>query len=105
MVHVPLDEISALFSYYHAELKPLLGSRKDRYSPQHHRLKPHVNTLYDASKAEVLIGRSKWEDREIMLKRNNDAIAKWLDRQYEDHAKAMKSIDQQTGQTSILSFM
>ena len=46
------------------------------------------------------------EDRIIILNRNNDAIAKWLDRRYEDRAKAMKAIYQQeTGQTSIISFM
>ena len=49
--------------------------------------------------------RSKLEDREIILSRNSDAIAKWLDRQFEDRAKPMKAINQRTGQTSIISFV
>ena len=54
---------------------------------------------------QVLIDRSKLEERAIILSRNNDAISKRLDRRYKDRAKEMKAIDQQTGQTSILRFM
>ena len=82
----------------------LFGSRKDRYSLQSHRLQLHVNNWCGAIRAEVLIDRSKLEERAIILSRNNDAIAKWLDRRYEDRAKSMKAIDQRTGQTSILRF-
>ena len=45
------------------------------------------------------------EELEIILSRNNDAIAEWIDRRYEDLAQAMKAIDQRTGQMSILRFM
>ena len=44
-------------------------------------------------------------DRAIILSRNNDAIAKWLDRRYEDRAKAMKTLSKRTGQMSMFSFL
>ena len=34
-----------------------------------------------------------------------DAIAKWFDRRYEDHAKIMKTLKQRTGQTLMFSFL
>ena len=83
----------------------LFGSRKDRYSIQRHRLQLHVNNWYDAPRTEALIDRFKLADRQIVLSKNKGAIAKWLDRQFEDRAKAMKTINQRTGQTSIFSFM
>ena len=52
-----------------------------------------------------MINRSKLEDPATVLSKNNDVIAKWIDRRYEDLAKAMKATGQQTGQTSIISFM
>ena len=64
-----------------------------------------MNNWYDVPRAEALIDRSKLVDREIILSRNNDAIAKWLDRRYEDRAKAMKTSNQRTGQTSMFSFL
>ena len=48
--------------------------------------------------------KSKLKDREIILSKNNDAIAKWLDRRYEDRTKMMKTLKQRTGQMSLLSF-
>ena len=48
----------------------------------------HVKEWYDAPRKVALIVRSKLPDREINLSKNDDAIAKWLDRQYEDRAKS-----------------
>ena len=64
-----------------------------------------MNNWYDVPRDETLIDISKLGGRAIILSKNNDAIAKWLDRRYEDRARAMKTIDQRTGQTSIFSFM
>ena len=65
----------------------LFGSRKDRYSLQRDRLQLKVKEWYNAPRAEALIDKSKLKGRAIILSKNNDAIAKWLDRQYEDRAK------------------
>ena len=65
----------------------------------------HVNTWYDAPREEILIEKSKLEARELILKKNNDAIAKWLDRRYEARAKIMKALKRNTGQTSMLRYL
>ena len=57
----------------------LFGSRKDRYKLQRTRLHQHVNTWYDAPREETLIGKSKLADRELILRKTNNAISKWLD--------------------------
>ena len=67
---------------------------------------PSSEYWYDASIAEVLIdSRSKLEERPIILSKNNDAIAKWIDCRYKDRAKAMKAIARRTGQLTILRSM
>ena len=91
--------------WFNRRNKKLLGSRKDRYSLLRHRLQLYVNNWYDAPRTEALIDRFKLADRQIVLSKNKGAIAKWLDRQFEDRAKAMKTINQRTGQTSIFSFL
>ena len=53
----------------------------------------------------ILIEKSKLEARELILKKNNDAIAKWLDRRYEARAKIMKALKRNTGQTSMLRYL
>ena len=51
------------------------------------------------------IDKPKLEPRERILKKNNDAIAKWLDRRHSDHAKMMKALKRNTGQTTMLWFL
>ena len=46
-----------------------------------------MNTWYDAPIKEVLIDKSKLAAHAIIMSKNNDAIALWLDRRYEDRAK------------------
>ena len=82
----------------------LFGSRKDRYKLQRTRLIQHVNMWYDAPREQILIDKSKIEAREQIIK-NNDAIAKWLDRRYEARAKIMKALKRNTGQTSMLLYL
>ena len=60
---------------------------------------------YDAPREETLIDKSKLEARELILKKINDTIAKWLDCRYEDHAKLMKALKRNTGQTSMLCYL
>ena len=60
---------------------------------------------YDAPRDEALIDKSKLSNREIIMSRNNNAIVKWLDSQYEDHANVMKTLKQQTGQLLMFSFL
>ena len=64
-----------------------------------------MKNWYDAPRDETLIDKSKLKDREIILSRNNDAIAKWLDRRYEDRAKLIETLKRKTGQTSMLSLL
>ena len=65
----------------------------------------HVKEWYDAPRKEALIDRSKLPERELILRKNNDAIVKWLDRGYEDREKVMETLKQRTGQLSMLSFL
>ena len=84
----------------------LIGSRKDWYSLQHHRLQLHVKNWYNTPRDETLIDRSKLlNDCEIILSRNNDAIAKWLDRRYEDREQMLETFKRKTGQMSMFSFL
>ena len=83
----------------------LFGVRKDWYKLQRVRLIQLVNNWYDAPREEIIIDKSKLEPRERILKRNNDAIAKWLDRRYADCAKLMKSFKRNTGQMSMLRYL
>ena len=64
-----------------------------------------MNNWYDAPREERIIDKSKLEPRERILKRNNDAIAKWLDRRHANHAKLMKSLKRNTGQMSMLRYL
>ena len=64
-----------------------------------------MKNWYEAPSDETLIDKSKLKDREIILSRNNDAIAKWLDRRYEARAKIMKALKRNTGQTSMLRYL
>ena len=82
----------------------LFGEKKDRYRLQRERLFQHVHNWYDAPREERILAKSKLEPREQILKKNNDAIAKWLDRRYTDRAKQLKSINNKSGQTSLLSY-
>ena len=85
--------------------RTLYVSKRVYFEPnQCHRLKLHENIWYDAPRSEVLIDRSKLEDRVIILSKINDTLAKWLDIRHADRAKTMKAIAQRTGQTSIISF-
>ena len=83
----------------------LFGSRKDRNMLQRTWLYQHVNTWYDASRKEALINKSKFPVGEIVLSKNNDAIAKWLDRRYDDRAKFIETFKRNTGKQSIFSFL
>ena len=66
----------------------LFGSRKDWHSLQRHQLKLYLNIWCDALRAGVY--RSKLGGHAIILSRNNDAIAKWLDSRYDDRANTGK---------------
>ena len=59
---------------------------------QQTRLHQHVNMWYTAPREDSLIDKSKLADRETILSKNNDAIVKWLNRQYEDRAKIMNTL-------------
>ena len=59
---------------------------------QRTRLHLPVKEWYDAPREEALIEKSKLVAREIILSKNNDAIAKWLYRRYEYRAKVMKTL-------------
>ena len=72
---------------------------------QQTRLYQHVNNWYDAPREEILIDKSKLATCGLSMRKTNDAIAKWLDRQSEDHAKLMKTLKQTTGQLSIFSYL
>ncbi len=63
-----------------------------------------MHNWYDAPREERILAKSKLEPREQILKKNNDAIAKWLDRRYADRAKQLKSITSKLGQTSLLRY-
>ena len=63
-----------------------------------------MNNWYEAPREERIIDKSKLEPRERILKKNN-AIAKWLDRQYADCAKMMKALKRNTGQMTMLRFL
>ena len=78
----------ACWSTWHQRL---FGLRKDRYRLQQIRLRQHVNTWYTAPREEALIDKSKLPARELILRKINDAIAKWLDCRSEDRAKIMKT--------------
>ena len=58
-----------------------------------------------APREETLIDRSKLVARELILRKTNNAIAKWLDRRSEDRAKIMKTLKRDTGQLSIFSYL
>ena len=60
---------------------------------------------YNAPREETLIDRSKLAARELILRKTNDAIAKWLDRRSEDRAKIMKTLQRDTGQLSRFSYL
>ena len=66
--------------------------------------KQNILKGYPAIREETLIDKSKLADRELFLRKTNDAIAKWLDRRYEDLAKNMKTLKRNTGQMSIFHF-
>ena len=83
----------------------LFGSRKDWYMLQRTQLHQHVNTWYNAAREEAMIDKSKLAAHATILSKTNDAIAKWLDRQYEDCSKIMKTLKRKTGQQSIFSFL
>ena len=75
----------------------LFGSRKDRCRLQRHRLHLQMNIWYDAPGEEVLIDSSKLKERPIILiSKNNDPIAKWLDCRYKDRAITAKAITRRT---------
>ena len=82
----------------------LFGEKKDRYRLQRERLFQHVHNWYDAPREERILAKSKLEPRDFFLKKNNNVIAKWLDRRYADRAKQLKSINNKSGQTSLLSY-
>ena len=65
----------------------------------------HVKEWHNALREEALIGKSKLAAHAIILNKNNDAIAKWLNCQYEGCAKIMKTLKRKTGQQSIFSFL
>ena len=64
----------------------------------------NVNEWYYAPIDETIIVKSKLKDHAIILSKNNDAIVKWLNCQYEDCAKIMNTLKRKTGQLSMLSF-
>ena len=64
-----------------------------------------MNNWYDAQRKETLIDKSKSVPRNRILKRNNDAIAIWLNRLYADPAKLMKSLKRNIAQTSMLRYL
>ena len=65
----------------------------------------HVNTWYTAPREETLIDKLKLAAPELLLRKTNDAIAKWLDRRSEDRAKLMKTLKRTTVQMSIFGFL
>ena len=64
-----------------------------------------MNNWHDAPRDEILIDKLKLAAGGLILRKTNDAIAKWLDRQYEDHEKLMKTLKRTTGQLSIFSYL
>ena len=64
-----------------------------------------MNNWYDVPRDETLIDISKLGGRAIILSKNNDAIAKWLDRRYDDRAKFIETFKRNTGKQSIFSFL
>ena len=83
----------------------LFGYRQDRYKLQRTRLIQHVNMCYTAPRKEILIDKSKLEPQEQILKKNNNAIAKWPDRRYAECAKLMKTLKRTTGQLLMFRYL
>lgn len=77
----------------------LFGPKKDQNYIQRHRLHIQVNIWYNAQRKELLIDRSKLQQRVKILKKNNESIAKWLDSCYVDRDKDVKVAPQRIGQS------
>ena len=54
---------------------------------------------------KTLIDKLKLAAHGLILRKTNDAIAKWLDHQSDDRAKLMKALKRTTGQLPIFSYL
>lgn len=79
----------------------LFGEKKDQYCLRCHRLHLQVNIWYDSPRVQVLVNRTNFPDRESILHRNNEGIARWLDQQYAYRASMRTRANQTTGQLTM----